>query len=144
MKKSVAVLAILIMLAGIPAAFAGDGGEDKSAKYGLMEMICAKAHMIYENGEEVGLSAEVVQKAKDLKMQAKRFNVTKDAEIEMAALDVKEALYKKGDVDLKKVDALIDAKYALKAEKAKRLAAIYVELKTLATPEQWKDMKRVD
>lgn len=141
MKKTAAVITLLMLLAAVPAAFAGHGKTSASGKQDLTWKICAKAQMIMDNGEEAGLSPEAVQKAKDLKMKAKRIEVKKNAEIELAALDVKEALYVKGAVDMKKVNALIDAKYALKNDKAKQLAAIYAELKSIPSAEQWKEMK---
>jgi len=101
-----------------------------------------KAHFVMENAAELGLSNEQIEKIKTLKYGIEKNSIKKDADIMILALDIKEALGK-DETDINAVNALIDQKYALKAQKAKEEMDACVSLKKILTPEQLKKMKEM-
>jgi len=117
------------------------GAHDKGDwKMSLEDAFSMKIHFIMENSEEIGLSAEQSEKIHALKYSVKKGIIKSDAEIDMLALDIKEALGK-DEVDTVAVNGLIDKKYALKAQKTKDIVAACTSLKTILTKEQQDKMK---
>jgi hypothetical protein len=107
----------------------GDGGS-------LEKKFFKKAHFLLENGDELGLTPEKVEAIKALKMETKKTLIRQDAEIEIAGMDIKAALYN-FPVDIEAVNALIDQKYELKKQKAKATAGAIAKLKAELTKEQY-------
>lgn len=138
---AVAFLASALIL-GVTAfeAYACEYCKMESRHQGLEEKFFCKAHLILSNQEELGLSDEQVDNIKELKMKAKKDLIRKDAEIEVAALDIKSEMYKK-TIDTSAIGKLIDKKYDLKKEKAKSLVESYAALKGILTEEQKEKMK---
>lgn len=143
MKKVIALLLVLVFcFAGTGFAMHG-GGKGGGQKWGgLEEKFCHKVGMIKMYGEEAGLTEEQIQQAKDLKYTTKKQVIEMDAKIESLALDIKKELYEK-PADMSKIDPLIDQKYAIKAAKAKLLAAAYVQAYNIPTKDQWKAIKAI-
>lgn len=152
MKARIFVLALCAMIIASACAFAdhGDMGKgcmmDKGShgkmmmKMGKDDMFFKKAHFILENASAIGLTDDQKTKIKAQKYAVKKSMIKKEADIELLALDIKEELWK-DDINLNNLNALIDKKYAAKAEKAKELAGAYVNLKNILTKEQQKKLK---
>ncbi|MFA5199643.1 MAG: hypothetical protein WC442_01860 [Candidatus Omnitrophota bacterium] len=144
MKKLIFILVSGLVLTGVffNQAFAGKGaycgtakGEDK-----MEERLFGKASFILENSEELGLSEEQITKIKAVKINAKKSIIKSDAEIELTALEIKEALGKE-TADLNNINTLIDKKYNIKSQKAKTLVNACVELKKILNKDQAKKIK---
>ena len=115
------------------------GGYGKSD---LESKFYKKAWMIMENGDELGLSDEITDKIKDLKMSTKKALVMKKAEIEVIGLDIKSLLHE-STVNTEEINKLIDKKYELKKEKAKSIIAAYATLKGYLSEGQMDKLKEL-
>lgn len=118
----------------------GKGGDE-----GLDKKFFMKAHFIIENAGEIGLSADKVEAIKALKIETKKSMIRQDAEIEVAKIDIKSALYNY-PIDVDAVNKLVDQKYELKKAKAKAAVAALAKLKGELSKDQydklvtlWKD-----
>ena len=111
-------------------------------KDGLEEQFYHKAHFLLDNGEELGLSDDQINQIKELKLSTKKALITKDAEIEVLAMDVQAEMHKE-TIDKEALHRLIDKKYDLKKEKAKSIASAYAALKGIVTKEQKDKMKAI-
>lgn len=109
-------------------------GGDLSSKFYM------KAHMILKNEDELGLSEEQHKMIKDLKVAIKKQIITKKAEIDVIAVDIKSMLYD-DKIDTAAIDKLIDQKYELKKEKAKILVGAYATLKNSLKEDQLDKLK---
>lgn len=111
-------------------------------KMDLEEKFLHKAHFIMMNAEELGLSDEQAQKLKTLKYNVKKSKIKNDADVELVALDIRQALDNE-EVDTGALNTLIDKKYSIKSQAAKDLIASYADLKKLLTKDQMKKMKDI-
>jgi len=109
---------------------------------GMEDKFAAKAHFYLENAKELGLSEEQKTKISDLKLKVKKSMTMKDAEIDVAGMDVVE-LMGKDEMDMNAVNTAIDRKYELKKAEAKEAAAALVELKGVLTKEQLQKAKDI-
>ncbi len=135
------LLVFFLVFSLVPYVAQADGyGREKRYHKGLDEKVFYKAKFILENQDELGLSDKQVEQIKDLKFATKRELVSKDAEIDLVKIDIKEKLYE-DKVDVPGMNALIDKKYELKKAKAKYLVKQYADLKGILTDEQLKAMK---
>lgn len=151
-KKSIIVLLVMMFLllsSFLSTSYAYEYGKGKGCQYGkgqhkksLDDKILYKAHFYLENKEKLGLTDEQITAIKDLKLKVKKSLVMMEAEIEVAALDTKAALYK-DSINLESVNTLIDNKYELKKAKAKSLVAAYAELKSILTEKQKAKLKEL-
>lgn len=150
-KLTVVVFVAMFLLLGsfLSTSYAYEQGKGKRCQQGkgqhqksLDEKILYKAHLYLENKEELGLTDEQATAIKDLKLKVKKSLVMMKAEIEVAALDVKAALYK-DSIGADAVNALIDKKYELKKAKAKSLVSAYAELKSILTKKQKDKLKEI-
>lgn len=117
----------------------------KSGKKGhgsgsLESKVFHKAKFLLAHQDEIGLSEEQASRIKDTKMALKKDLITRNAGIEVAALEVHEAL-SADKVNASAVNALVDKKYELKKQKAKRVVEAYTQLKGILTDEQQSEMK---
>jgi len=149
MKKYIYPVVVVFMLAALLSCAAevrADGGcgkmcmYQKSEKMGMDEMLFHKFHMILENAKELGLSAQQIESIKSLKLKTKKDLITKEAEIDLVALDVKTELWKDA-IDVNVINPLIDRKYELKKEKAKILVAAISEIKKTLSKDQMDKLK---
>lgn len=148
-KKLIGIVAVLALVFGALALSADAEGYGKEKGYhckskggGFKEKVSRKACFLLKNKEELGLSDKQVQEIKELKLNAKKDTIKKNAEIEVLALDIKAGLHK-GTADSAALDKLIDAKYKLKAEKAKSVVGAYAALKGVLTKPQKEKMKEL-
>ena len=142
MKKVLCLILVTMMVcaANVEAGSHGKGGGQ--AKEDWASMIMMKAHCLISHQEELQLSDEQVAKIKDLKYNIKKALISKDAEIELVAVDIKQAMWQDA-IDIAAVNALVDKKYALKNEKAKMLVAACAQLQSILTDEQKKELKQL-
>ena len=147
MRKNVCLAGLLVLVLGLVfsagSLYADGKGHGKGhGKEGLDEKFMKKAHMIMMYQDELGLSDETVDGIKALKIETKKNLITKKAQIEVLAIDIKAGLYAE-KIDVEAIDKLIDQKYELKKEKAKMLVAAYAKLKGMLTEEQMDTMKGI-
>jgi Spy/CpxP family protein refolding chaperone len=153
-KKVFSVLFIVFVAFAIvsSSAFSEECPMDKSKMIGMHEkgdskmdlenVFSQKIHFIMSNSDEIGLNAEQLEKIHTLKYSVKRASIKNDAEIDILALDIKEALGKE-DIDIGAVNSLIDKKYAVKAQKTKDIVAACVNLKAILTKDQQNKMQEM-
>ncbi len=101
-----------------------------------------KAKYALKYQDKIKLTDEQVDKIIDLKMSLKKEMINKKAQIEIILLDIKKELYS-DDVNVDKVNNLIDKKYNLKAEKTKSALKAYSELKNVLKDEQMDKLKEI-
>ena len=96
------------------------------------------------NSKEVGISDEVFEKIKELKIRTKKNLIRTSAEKESMMIDIIAALWDR-NTDITKVHEMIDKKYELKRQGMRELASGWFSLKTMLTQEQmekaWKFYK---
>lgn len=145
MKKYFALALGLVFVLGLMQSvsfaegqnkFGGGGAHGKSVK----EKFFKKVKMIYSYQEEIGVSDEQLAKIKDIKIALKKDLIRKDADIDIIKIDIMSLLYE-DQVDLEAVNKLVDQKYDIKKEKAKKTIATYAELKKILTEEQLDKLK---
>ncbi|MFC1508082.1 Spy/CpxP family protein refolding chaperone [Candidatus Omnitrophota bacterium] len=135
MGKRFIVIALLVCFTFLTAQVYAEQGKMKVGHGDMEGKFYKKAMLIIANQEELGLTDAEVKKIKDLKIATKKDLITKKAEIDLIAIDIKAALWE-DTVDINSVNALIDKKYELKKQKTKSLVAAYVTLKGTLTKEQ--------
>ncbi len=149
MKKYIYPVVVVFMLAALLSCAAevradGECGKmrmhQKSDKMDMGEMLFRKFHMILENAKELGLSEQQIESVKSLKLKTKKDMITKEAEIDLVALDVKTELWKDA-IDVNVINPLIDRKYDLKKEKTKILVAAIAEIKKTLSKDQMDKLK---
>ena len=141
-KRVLALFLILTLVFSVMAIETYAKNMGGHSKKGLENKFSCKVHMSLANMEELGLSDKQDAKIRDLKINAKKDLIRKNAEIEILALDIKEAMC--GDtIDTKAVNKLIDKKYELKKEKTKSQVAAYAALKGTLTDDQKAKMKDI-
>jgi len=131
----VSVLALVSMPASL-YAYHGKGGMNMEDKFSR------KAKMILSNQDELGLSDDQVEKIKALKMKTKKGLIRTDAEIDIAALEIKAEMWA-DSADTESINKLIDKKYDLKKQKAKSLVAACAAIRNILTKEQQDKMKAI-
>ena len=131
----------LALLLAAPNSFAGEKyGKGYKKKMGLDEKVCKKFDMICDNKDELDLSEEQEEKLMEAKVEFKKAHIEKEADIKLVYVDIKRELYE-DEIDVQKVDELIDEKYKYKAQKAKATVAAYAAIKLILSDEQMDDLK---
>jgi Spy/CpxP family protein refolding chaperone len=131
MKKT---LTILIVFA-VVGSFALSGTASAESNKCSDDMAITLAMTIYQNKEELKVSDEQIAKIKELKIAYKKEMVQKKADIKVKGIDIKALLWE-DDIDLAKVNGLIDEKYDMKKEKSKLKLSTYVHMKNILNKEQ--------
>ncbi len=123
-------------------------GMEKSGKMGMEqkmdfeEMFYHKTGFFLMHSEDLGLTDDQKEKIQTLKMKVKKSMIMKEAEIDVAAIDIMDML-KADQTDMSAVNKLIDKKYGVKTQKAKELAVAYVEAKGILSKDQMKKAKDI-
>jgi hypothetical protein len=128
----------------VPAAYACRGGNPYEAYYhmNLDEKFFFKAHFILKHQLELGLSDDQVKSIVALKMEAKKYLIKQDAEIEVLKIDIMGKLGEE-KLDKEAIGQLIDKKFELKKAKAKYFLDAYATLKGTLTEDQKKAGKAI-
>ncbi|HPN72916.1 MAG TPA: hypothetical protein PKZ41_02865 [Candidatus Omnitrophota bacterium] len=139
MKKQLSILMLFVLLFSAPAWAGGKYGKcgkemDLDEKFYMVSSIAVK------NAEELGLSEEQKEAVKENKYALKKDLVRKKAEIELVCIDISSELWK-DTVNAEAVNALVDRKYQLKAEKKKAIVNAYAGLMNSLSKEQKDSIK---
>ena len=140
MGKRFIVIALLVCFTFLTTQVYAEQGNMKGGHGDMESKFYKQAMLIIANQEELGLSDAEVKKIKGLKIATKKDLITKKAEIDLIAIDIKAALWE-DTIDLGSVNTLIDRKYELKKQKTKSIVAACAALKGMLTKEQIKDLK---
>ena len=133
----VMILVLLLCLSGVNYSYAGGG-----YKHGLDDKLHEKTHLIFSNKEELGLSDSQVEKIKELKIATKKDIISKDASIDIMAVDIKAEMWK-DPINVDKINKLIDKKYDIKKEKMKIIVKTYADIKDILTKDQKAKLKEI-
>ncbi|MDD5019534.1 MAG: hypothetical protein PHH75_06810 [Candidatus Omnitrophica bacterium] len=112
----------------------------KADAMGAEDKFHMKAFYLLANADEIGLTDDQVKTIEDLKLKVKKNLIMKDAEINTLGLDIAAAL-KEDEVDMKRVNALVDKKYDLKKQRTKDAIQGYIDLRGILTNEQREKLK---
>ena len=161
MKRVMKTLVILACVCALPLsyAFADDSQRGKCGmgmagmgmpgmrhkmkamdKMSFEDRFYNKAIFILMRSEEIKLTAEQKDKISSLKHKIMRSMTLKEAEVEVLAMDIMEAL-KADKVDMSAVNKLIDQKYDLKRQQAKEIAGACNDLRAILTKDQQDKVK---
>lgn len=150
MDKRLMVAAMLVsaMMLGFPASdsYAEHNGKSKEGCGRFEDKFFYKAGCILKSKDELGLSDRQITQIKELKINTKKDLIRKNAEIDILAIDIKQAIWQ-DPIDTDAVGKLIDKKYDLKKEKTKSVVKAYAALKGILTEEQkakLKDLRKKD
>lgn len=116
--------------------------HEKDRQMHITDKFFMKAHFILENKDEIGLTEEQVDQIVDLKVQAKKELIRKEADIEILGVDFWMKL-KDNPVDVEAVNGIVDQKYELKKDKTKSFVGHYAKLKGILTEDQMKKVKEL-
>jgi len=146
MKKTMLMILGALLVAGMIASpvlaqSCGCGKKGREKKC-MGKKVIKKIKMIYENQEALKVSDAQLDKLKEIKIDLKKSMIKKKAEIDLAKVDVKTLLYD-DPVDVQAINALVDKKYDLKAEKTKVAVAAYAEFKKVLSVEQKEALKKI-
>lgn len=137
-KKTLMSLVVCFTVISLSSGMVLGKGKGKD----LGDKIFKKMHIALKEKAELGLSDAQLEKIIDLKVSAKKDYTMKKAEIKNTKLDLKVQLMK-DEIDIRKVNSLIDKKYDIKAQKAKALIEAYVELKDVLSEKQMDQLKEI-
>ena len=139
MKKIVSLIAVAVALSVITTpVFANSQGHKK----GLEQKFYHKAYFFGSHAEELGLSDDQVKSIWAMKRDTKKYLIRQQAEIDVLRVDIKGHLHEQ-KIDQAVISELIDKKYDLKKEKAKRLVKGIADLKGMLSDEQYAKAKAI-
>ncbi len=98
--------------------------------------------MIYKNKEEIGLTEDQRKQIESLKMELRKDNIKKKAELEILKIDIGSLMHK-DQIDVAAVNKLIDQKYEIKKAKTKKGVESFVKLKKIITKDQMTKLKNL-
>ena len=147
MKKLFMAMMVLCLVSAFTAATAAAGGRsmckyDSYENVGLEDKFMDKVSFINMNKDELGVSDEQAKKIKTLKHELRKTLITKQAEIDLLALEIKSGLWEDA-IDTAALSKLIAQKYELKKDKAVAIVQAYADLKKVMTKEQMDSMKKL-
>ncbi len=112
----------------------------KGKIHGLEKKFFHKFDLAMAQQVKLDLSDEQYEKIKMLEINTKRDLIKKQAEIDVAKIDIKVKLWE-DKIDNEGINKLIDKKYEFKKAKAKTLVNAYAQFKNILTEEQKKILK---
>ncbi len=149
------ILGLLVMMLLSPAVYACEGGSCKGGGEGgwgkshhqkspcpVTNKFFDDAHEMLEHKEELGLTPEQVQTIKGLKMEMKKSEIRKMADMQIFMIDLKAKLHE-DKINTEAINAMIDQQSAAMASSGKQIVEQYIKLKGVLTPEQAAKMKTV-
>ncbi len=136
------VLVVLFVAAFLISAIFVTSSYADGKKSDMCKKFYKKAMFLLTNEDELELSAQQVEKIKNLKHETKKELILLDAKIDVLAVDIKALLWADA-IDVNAINKLIDQKYDLKKQKAKLLVSSYASLKGVLTSEQMDKAKEL-
>ncbi|MCF7874591.1 MAG: hypothetical protein K9L58_00445 [Candidatus Omnitrophica bacterium] len=137
-KKLLIGLAVCITVFSLSTGVVSAKGKGKD----LGDKIFKKMHLALEEKEDLKLSDSQIDQILNLKVKTKKDCIMKKAEIKTLLLDLKVQLME-DNIDMGKVNPIIDKKYGLKKEKAKSLLKAYASFKDILSKEQMDKLKEI-
>ncbi|MBN1594665.1 hypothetical protein JW933_01935 [candidate division FCPU426 bacterium] len=124
------------------AALAGKGCQCSKGKkeMNMEEKFFHKTQLILSNSQVLGLSDKQAQDIKDLKIAVEKSLITRQADIDVVATDIKSKLQEDA-IDVAGVNQLVDKKYDLKKAKTRYVVESLAKLKGSLSSSQLKKMK---
>ena len=141
-KISVVLLCLCFVLASSGLAEARSGRHRKGYGQGLYHKCYRDTKVILRNADELGLTDAQREAVRDHKYEMKRDKIRSKADIKLVSVDIAEQL-RKEEVDMDAVNALIDQKYQLKAERQKDLVASRTAVTDVLNAEQKTRLKEL-
>ena len=143
-KVSIAVMCLCLVLvsSGFAEAYSMSGRENKGERGDKQDKCYQEVMFILKNSDELGLSDQQKTDIMEQKYAMQKNQINKKAEIDLVAVDLKKELWKE-DVDVNAVNALIDQKYQLKAQRQKDIIGTSVAIKNSLTAEQREKVKEM-
>ena len=144
MRKVACLAFVLVILfsTGFVSSVSADSSRKGYYHGDLKDKFFRKAHFMLENSDELGLSDEQTGKIIQLKIETKKNLIRQEADIAIAAIDIKSKLME-DKIDVDAVKPLIDKKYAYKKAKAHSLVDSFSKLKATLTDEQRQNLHRL-
>ncbi|MBU0467959.1 MAG: hypothetical protein KKD07_02350 [Candidatus Omnitrophica bacterium] len=115
---------------------------DEGKGMSMEDMFFKNAKMIYSLQEDLGITEEQLNKIKDAKIALKKDLIRKEAELDIVMVDMM-ALMQSDEPHGEMMKDLIDKKYDVKKEKAKRVVDACMSLKEILTEDQKGKMKEM-
>jgi hypothetical protein len=115
-------------------------GKDKKSY--MENKFYKKMYFILANEDEIGLSEEQKDKIYDLKYNLRKNMITKEADIEVVAIEIKQEL-KKDEANMSKIDTLLNQKYDMKKQKTRDSIKAYLDLKKIINDGQMEELKQI-
>lgn len=140
-KLTIILLCLCFVAASSGLAEAGSKSKD-SGGCKIYNKMYANTKIIMNNSAKLGISDAQREQVRKMKYETKKNKIKACADIKLAGVEISEALWKE-NVDLDKVNALIDKKYQMKARLKKDMVASYVALNEMLTPEQREKVKQM-
>ncbi len=108
----------------------------------LEDKFFKKIHFIFAYDEKINLSDDQKDKIINEKFSLKKDLIDKKAKIKMLLIDLKKE-FMQDDSNTGAINSLIDKKYNLKREKAKRIVSAYVNVKNILSQDQYDSLKDI-
>lgn len=108
----------------------------------LDEILFHKGHMILRSEQELGLSAEQVERVRAVMTEAKKRAIRDDAEIDVLDVDLMRELHKP-TIDVQAARSSLEKKFDVKKSKSVALLQSLADLKATLTPEQYEKLKEL-
>ncbi len=125
----------LCLALSVNAVEACKGHGSSSRKKGLEGKFNYKVQFVLGRWGELQLSEKQMTQIKDLNNTTTKYLITKNAEIDVLAVDVKSQMHQ-ATMNLEAINKLVDQKYALKNERAKATIKAISDLKNVLNDEQ--------
>ena len=157
MRKYFAVLfSMVFILSFIPQSIACQGmdGKQCSMKGGhgshdgaespcpIMNKLLMQAHESLEHSKDLGLSADQVKAIREIKIEAKKFNIRMKAEMEIMEIDMKSKLWA-DEFDAEGLKKMIDGMAAGMPEGGKKTVDLYAKFRSTLKADQWQKLKEL-
>ncbi|MBD3263777.1 MAG: hypothetical protein GF375_01590 [Candidatus Omnitrophica bacterium] len=113
-------------------------GKDKGMD--LEDKFFKKVHFIFAYEDDINLSDDQKEMIINEKFDLKKDLIESKRQIEMIIADVKREFIR-DDLDIGTINSLIDRKYDIKKEKAKRVVSAYQNLKNILSADQYNKLK---
>ncbi|MDD5078385.1 MAG: hypothetical protein PHQ84_05230 [Candidatus Omnitrophica bacterium] len=127
---------------GMGGRMMGQGSGRMGNKMDPAAMFYYKTRLIMENADELGLSPDQIEQVRMLKMKVKKNQIKNNADVELLAIDIKEEL-KKDQINVNKINAMIDKKYGVKAREAKTVVRACADLKNILNKNQTAKLREI-
>ncbi len=120
----------------------GDHGGQKASECPIVNALLTQAHTALEHQKELGLSAEQVSGIREIKIEAKKFNIRMNAEMQIAEIDMKSA-FKADDFDGEGLKKMIDQMAVQMPEGGKKTIDWYAKFRSTLKADQWQKLKEL-